>query len=381
MNMSAREQVDQLAEIVGWTGGGHGGIDWEVVEKSLGLPVPQDFKELINRFPPGRFQGAIRLSVPDDHGNGTELTGGLKFVLEDMRQWRQDEPERFPFPLYPEKGGVVPWACGSHGETFFWLAGGPDPDKWQVVGCEFSEMRWEIFPMSATQFITGYVTGSLNSTLFAVSGIERPSFEPFNFDDDVDDEEVEEGGPEFSLPEPILSLWPPSNEASSLISAVGRARRRKFAWNGVESRLSVRLPSDYKELMDALGAGSFRDLHVPAPNWPNPDYDLFSLIRNTREAAHAEKLIPWGWTDDGLTFVWDAGAGDPDGWNVYLAQPGFLAYRLLLTQDRRLSMTGVVARYVADPLSIAPNVVNPLTKTVVDPRTPAALPPFTPAPE
>jgi hypothetical protein len=381
MGISAREQVDHLAEIVGWTGRGCERIDWRAVQKSLGLPIPQDFKELIHRFPRGQFQRSITLSVPEDHGSGIELIGSLELVLEDMRQWRQDEPERFPYPIYPEKDGLVPWAAGSHGETFFWLADGPDPDQWQVVGCEFSEMLWERFPMSATRFISGYVTGSLNSTLFAAAGLGRPTFEPFNLDEEADDEEVEEGAPEFPLPEPISSLRPPSNEAFSVISTVHTARRREFAWNDVESRLGVRLPSDYKELIDALGAGSFRDLHVPAPNWPNPDYDLFALIQKTQQAAHANKIIPWGWTDDGLTFVWDAGADDPDGWNVYLAQPGFLAYRLLLTQDQRLSMTGVVAHYLADPLSMAPKVVNPITKTVVDPRIPADLPPFTPAPE
>lgn len=48
--MSAREQVDGLAELVGWTGSGSAGIDWEALHRSLGLPVPEDFKELIRRY-------------------------------------------------------------------------------------------------------------------------------------------------------------------------------------------------------------------------------------------------------------------------------------------------------------------------------------------
>lgn len=107
MSKNAREQVDDLARLVGWTGSGYEGINWETVENSLGLPIPLDFKELIKRFPRGAFQGMLELSVPEDCGRGIELIGGLAIVLEDMRRWREDEPERFPYPLYPEEGGVV----------------------------------------------------------------------------------------------------------------------------------------------------------------------------------------------------------------------------------------------------------------------------------
>jgi hypothetical protein len=378
VGISAREQVDGLAELVGWTGSGFAGIDWEAVQRSLGLPVPQDFKELVRRFPPGEFQGSITLSVPEDHGGGIELIGGLEVVLEDMRQWRQDEPERFPYPIYPEKDGLVPWASGSHGETFFWLADSAGPDRWEVVACEFSEMLWERFPVSATQFIRDFVAGSLNSTVFTSANTGRPSFVPF-----ASHGEAVERASEAVRPEYISSMRSPSNEAPSLISIASSYGRNPLAWDDVERRRNLRLPSDYKELIDALGPGSFLDLHVTAPDWPVPDFDLSSQIERTRAARGAiqEDMIPWGWTDDGLTFMWNMDTENPDDWAVFMAQPGFLEYRLLQIQNQRLSMTGVVAHYLAEPLSIAPRLVNPLTRTVVDPRIPPALPSFSPAPE
>lgn len=373
--MSAREQVDGLAELVGWTGSGSAGIDWEALHRSLGLAVPDDFKELTRRFPRGLFQGSISLLVPEDRGDGIELIGGLELVLEDMRRWRLDEPERFPYPLYPEEGGLVPWASGARGETFFWLPDDADPDRWEVVACEFFEMLWERFPVSATQFIHDFVTGSLNSTIFVPAETGRPIFVPY-----VEPAEAVEA--EAVRPDFISWMGAPSNEAPSLISLAGPVRRAPVVWDEVEYGLALHLPSDYKELIDALGAGSFRDLHVTAPDWPVPDFDLSVLVERTRAAGGTtEDMIPWGWTDDGLTFLWRRDADDPDDWTVYLAQPGFLEYRLLQVQNQRLSITGVVAHYLAEPLSIVPRLVDPLTRTVVDPRTPPALPSFSPAPE
>jgi hypothetical protein len=65
----------------------------------------------------------------------------------------------------------------------------------------------------------------------------------------------------------------------------------------VERRFALHLPSDYKELIDALGPGSFLDLHVAAPDWPDPEFELSALIERSRTDASAlaplrEDMLP-----------------------------------------------------------------------------------------
>jgi hypothetical protein len=209
--------------------------------------------------------------------------------------------------------------------------------------------------------------------------VDQPNFEPFD-----DRNEESESVSDTSRPEFVSSMQPPSNESRSLIAMVLTARQVPFSWQEVEGRLALQFPNDYKELMDALGPGSFRDIHVGAPDWPVPEYNLADLAEraNIADAMFpAHHMIPWGWTDDGLTFMWDRDVDDPDDWTVFIAQPGFFEYRMLQVQNQRLSMTSLLAHYLADPLSVVPRLVNPLTRTVVDPRLPPDLPPFTPAPE
>jgi hypothetical protein len=196
----------------------------------------------------------------------------------------------------------------------------------------------------------------------------------------------------------VPSLQPLSNELASIMTIIGEHGPRGYApisWDHAEQRLSVRLPIDYKQCIDTLGAGSFRDLHVVAPDCPVPDFDLFALIDRISEGGGAisyepadrpenpefaiQGLIPWGWTDDGLTFFWKAEEKPADEWLIFLSQPDFISFRLMAVGQKKLSTTGVIARYLLDPLSIVERLIDSRTRTVVDPRVPPELPLFSPA--
>lgn len=233
--------------------------------------------------------------------------------------------------------------------------------------------------MSTSEFIYAFAVGDLSSAVCSPK-VDRPTFESFG-----DRDGGLEAMPDTLHPDFISLMQSPSNEARSLISmAAVTARRKPFLWPDVEIRLALQLPTDYKELMDALGPGSFRDVHVAAPDWPVPEYNLTDLIGrvNVTEAMFpAHQMIPWGWTDDGLTFMWDKDADDPDHWTVFMAQPGLFEYRMVQARNQRLSMTSLLVHYLVDPLSIVPKLADPLTGTVADPRLPPDLPLFAPAPQ
>src|SRR5690349_8113259 len=86
-------------------------FDWAAIEASLGLSLPTDYKKLVESFPDGRFQGAIRLNRPGDYDNpATEYLGFYANKLGDMRSAREFGDGDFPYPIFPEQGGLLPWA-------------------------------------------------------------------------------------------------------------------------------------------------------------------------------------------------------------------------------------------------------------------------------
>ncbi len=105
-------------------------------------------------------------------------------------------------------------------------------------------------------------------------------------------------------------------------------------WADIERRLGLRLPLDYKLLVEAYGPGSFdRFIWVLQPSGTNPNLDL-SLQRGVqltalRELLAAgeelpfgveigdEELAPWAITDNGDVCHWLLSASDdPDDWVV-----------------------------------------------------------------
>jgi hypothetical protein len=177
--------AERLARLTGWEGHGQPGLDWHQAQEELSVALPRDFCELAERFPFGVFQGFL-----DFLPSPASLTDLCERPLADLRRWRDDTPDDdeiryreylkevaasegeeyspdpplfIPFPLWPEPGGIFPWATGSHTENFFWLRSGPDPGSWPVVWCHGDDLEWERFEGTTTEFLIALVTGQIDT--------------------------------------------------------------------------------------------------------------------------------------------------------------------------------------------------------------------------
>jgi hypothetical protein len=107
-------------------------------------------------------------------------------------------------------------------------------------------------------------------------------------------------------------------------------------WAAVHERLGFRLPSDYREFIDAYGPGTFGDIRVMAPGAPG-GMDLFDLLERkyqqvqrvpVRMADIAPPIYPepggtvfWGETTGGWSCGWAPAGPDPDQWTVAAIMP------------------------------------------------------------
>lgn len=182
--------AQRLAKLTGWSGSGTASTNWARAEQELGIALPPDYRELAERFPSGTFQGYL------DFQPGPDILADLvERPLGDLRRWRDNTledweirereyieategralPERqisYPFPLWPEPGGIYPWAQGGNDAIFFWLTDS-DPSSWPVVWCHGEDTLWERFDGMATEFLMALVTGQLD-----VRRLGSPIFPP-----------------------------------------------------------------------------------------------------------------------------------------------------------------------------------------------------------
>jgi hypothetical protein len=193
--------AERLASLTGWPGRGAAGTDWAQVEARLRVALPADFRELGERFPAGVFQGYLRFNPGISH-----LTRLRENEPGRLRRWRDNTPDtdeleerqrleelaaeegwelsgepapEFPFPIWPEAGGIYPWALASGGATFFWLRSGRDPGSWPVVWWHGDDLIWERFDGTATGFLIALVSGQVDAArLGAPAFPPPPRFDP-----------------------------------------------------------------------------------------------------------------------------------------------------------------------------------------------------------
>ena len=98
-------------------------------------PLPSDYKAFIARYGAGNVGDFIHLWSPFTDAKRLGLLPESKAHLDVLRGLRHT---KIPHPLYPEKGGLLPWARTDNGDVLMWLTKGR-PDQWTVVITDSSD--------------------------------------------------------------------------------------------------------------------------------------------------------------------------------------------------------------------------------------------------
>jgi hypothetical protein len=146
--------------------------DWTRVTSVLG-PIPSDYRQLIERYGSGAFARRVTIFNPFDPNPYVELVASAMRALEADRATRHEFPDDFQFPLYPEPGGILPWAVTDAGDTLYWMEAGP-PDAWPIVVIMARELAGETFDVCTTAFLAGWIAGTIKP-----AGMRTPKYREF----------------------------------------------------------------------------------------------------------------------------------------------------------------------------------------------------------
>jgi hypothetical protein len=103
---------------------------WRSVEESMGLQLPGSYKAMVDMFGASTWANFLHVLSPFDHRLNLQSIGNQ--ILEADRETRESFPSSYPLPLYPEPGGLLPWATTDNGDTLYFITA-CEPDKWPIV--------------------------------------------------------------------------------------------------------------------------------------------------------------------------------------------------------------------------------------------------------
>lgn len=336
------ECVQRLAELLAVPVGSGSVHDWDTVEGLLRLRLPDDYKRLVETFPDGWFQGLVQLNRPGDQDwPPDDFLGFYAYSpLGEMRSSRERGHGSFPYPIFPESGGVLPWArlyrLAGH---LFWVTEGEDPNSWRVVLADDRFTEWVAFDGGACDFLLDLVEGRIDigtphtgPRFVPVSTSMKPAREP---------------GPWYWKTVLPSGAGHPRERLTRLFEMLGPSAVApdRVDWDAVARDLGFALPADYRSFIDAYGAGTFCDILIAAPNAVGP-----AGLADLMERAHARVvssrgphqvpihpepggMVPWGETADGLLCCWIPFDQDPSRWGTIL----WLDNGLSLRQDESFS--------------------------------------------
>ncbi|MBE1488334.1 SMI1/KNR4 family protein [Plantactinospora soyae] len=116
-------------------------IDWELLQTTLGVALPTDYREFVDHYPPLHLDDVMILRVPEP-GDEAAYVSGVFSLSEEFASLSEDGLTE-DYTFHPAEGGLICWGGTDTGDYFFWRKDGPDPDRWPAVVSSSTSYWWE----------------------------------------------------------------------------------------------------------------------------------------------------------------------------------------------------------------------------------------------
>jgi len=152
---------------------------WRKYEAQLGIKLPPDYRRFVFAYGSGLFADFYRIYNPFAASESTALVTKAKHVCDFNRESQRNFPERFPYPYFPEPGGLLPWGNDENGNDYFWLTQGA-PSKWVVVQDENRGKGIRVQPYTMTAFLVAILQRKTRALAGGYPKKQHLVFEPWD---------------------------------------------------------------------------------------------------------------------------------------------------------------------------------------------------------
>lgn len=137
--------------------------EWSRLEQELGIAFPPDYKEFLAQCGPGEIKDYLTIVSP--FIDGPNLQQLLAFETRRRNFVLEGNPEEtegmFPYRIFPEPKGLLPWGRDNNGGTYYWLTSAAPPADWDVA--EFQDNEWGEYSGTMSEFLQDVFDGTYQS--------------------------------------------------------------------------------------------------------------------------------------------------------------------------------------------------------------------------
>ncbi len=150
---------------------------WLAVSSALGVRPPEDYVFFIKLYGTGAIDDFLHVYNPFARNANLNLLANIGRDLFGLRELKAESPSYYPFPIYFEPGGVLPWGVSIDGDLYCWRTTGLTGRWTTTVIPRHSGV--EDFPVGMAVFLASLLSGSLASSAFPeLEAGHRPVFVP-----------------------------------------------------------------------------------------------------------------------------------------------------------------------------------------------------------
>jgi len=139
--------------------------NWEAVERELGTEIPTDYKIIIGKYGSGAFDGYLWLLNPFEPNQHLNLRNHGAYLRESFAELRSQSPNIYGSPIFPERGGLLPWATTDEPDMIGWIVDGRS-QNWAVGVHNTAENKIIDFGCNTTEFLVRLLSKELTGLWF-----------------------------------------------------------------------------------------------------------------------------------------------------------------------------------------------------------------------
>lgn len=138
---------------------------WKHFFGVLGTELPTDYIKFIQTYGTGGVDNFLWILTPFLDDENVNFLRRQKEMAEAYIQSKTSFPEYFKHDVFPEVGGLLPWAYTDNGDELYWLTDGK-PDEWKVVVYESRSSEYRTYSLNMTEFLFQILSKELVCDIF-----------------------------------------------------------------------------------------------------------------------------------------------------------------------------------------------------------------------